>query len=201
MKNLFLILVVTFMISACKKDEEANEKIIEEQIEEIIPPAYVDTLISMGMVFHKGTNPPDIQGIFEIKPYSFVKSNIENEFYNYGDTVSSAKIYFRNQTSKNTIEYYGKRILSVNDTSSYCVITGSGSKFSVYSKHVIRKGDSAIELAYIFSGEMADGYIKNFKVAGVNVRDINNPPGEYITEGQGRIFEDQDFRSDKVDVF
>lgn len=201
MKSLFLIFGLSIMVFACKKDEASNEKLIEEKIDEIIPPSYVDTLIKMGMVFHKGANPPDIQGIYEIKPYSFVKSNIENEFYGYGDTIRSAKIYFRNQTSKNTIDFYSKRILSANDTTSQCVITGTGTKFSVYSKHTIRNGDFAIELAYIFSGEMADGHIKNFKVAGVNVKDINNPPGEYISEGQGRIFEDQDFRSDKADVF
>lgn len=160
----------------------------------------MDSLIKIGMVFNKGTNPPDIQGIFEIKPYSFVASNEPNNWFKAGDTIRAGKIYFLNQTASNSIQFYGKRVLVANDTSVASVITGSGTKFSVYGRHTIKSGDESAEVAYIFSGEMSGGQLTNLKIGLINVKDIKNEYS-FIKEGFGRVWEDGDGPSDKLAEF
>jgi hypothetical protein len=198
---LLAILVSTTLLNACKKNKETEEIKIKQtqQINQVLPQKYIDTLKNLGLTLHDGTNPPIVNGIYLCSPLKLKASNILSDFI--GNVFIDGKLKIENQNNNDfTLNIYGKQILNVNDTSIVSAIAGNGNNFTIYSKIKTNAGSNFAYFAVVMSGIMNGSNIKNFEYGLINI-DNTNGGSSFIKEGQARVVYDSDSVSVSTTVF
>lgn len=200
-----ILLLLTFF-SACKKedtttpDNVVKEQVQVQQINQVLPQKYIDTLKNLGLTIHNGTNPPIVNGIYICSPLTLKASNIAND--NIGMTFSEAKLKIENQNNANfTLNILGKNFLSTSDTSIVSAIAGNGNNFTVYGKvKATNSVGNYIYIAMVMSGTMNGTNIRDFEFGLINI-DNSHGEGAFIPEGAARLVYDSDSISVTTDVF
>ncbi len=203
-KLLSVLFIAAIAISSCKKDKTKDaEEILQRKITDIIPEKYIDTLTKLGLLINDGTTPPDVTGIYDLKPLVLVKSNRPSDSPTM--TFVDAKLNLYDQNSKTfDISLLGKMFLNTKDSSLQTAISGSGNNFTVYGKVKAEAGNGinyAI-LAILITGtkDATTGSLKNVVYGLINI-DNSNGGTIFIEEGEARIIKDIDGTSELTTVF
>ncbi len=200
-KLLSVLLIAAVAITACKKDKTKDaEEILARKISDIIPQKYIDTLAKLGLVINDGTTPPDVTGIYDLKPLVLVKSNRPGD--SPGMTFLDAKLKLYEQNSKTfDIRLLGKMFLNVKDSSLQTAVSGSGNSFTVYGKvEATNNSNTAIFAILITGTKDPSGALKNVVYGLINI-DNSKGGSVFIQEGEARIVKDNDGTSDIATVF
>lgn len=202
-KRLFAatVLLSFLFLFSCKKDkDESGRPGGNKTITEVIPAEFVNELKAGGMKLYTGNTPPEIEGIFEIKPYRF-------DFANYtADPVPPAKGFVYGYTLR--VQFSGQKADgSINvlfNTSFYNTlqdpfITGEGNNFSVCFNHSSDSHGANFRsnYEYVISGTLDGNTIKNLQFANVGLSTTENSQGKTV-KGQITINSDADGVSEKV---
>lgn len=188
------IAIAIIFLSSCKKDGGENDKIVEE-IQNILPKEYIDSLTAHGLTLHEGKTPPVINGIYNFEPINDYDNS--NVFYP-GATALDAKIKIENQAGTDADVYIkGWVDLNIPDTSSAQIIAGNGNDFTVYAQ--AHGGSPVYTYDYVLTGTYAADGIKNMKFAFVMIDNGGNSSA--ATTGTIRIFHDDDQNASTTTVF
>jgi len=160
--------------------------VVTEDIFNILSEDLFEKLIEFGIEINIGNNPPNIEGIYLVKPTVLEKSNFD-DVYPPGQVFADMLMTFSNQdNAKLTISVECDTGGTIwNNINSF--ITGNGNKFSVFLE--MESGKS--KLVEIYSGEITPTGIKNLYNAFIWTSDSPN-------KGNGRLLYDGDGFSEKV---
>lgn len=192
---------LTTFFYACKKENRGNNlvQVQQQQINQVLPQKYIDTLKNLGLTLHDGTNPPIINGIYILSPIKLTASNIPGDVI--GQVFTDAKIKILNQDNTNfSLGILGKNFLSINDTSIVSAISGEGNNFTIYGKIKANNGNNSAIFALVLSGTLDATMLKNIEYGIINI-DNTNGNGSFISEGKTRIVYEADSISENTTVF
>ncbi len=196
----FLVMVVacSLIATACKKESATQKQ--QQQINQVLPQKYIDTLKNLGITIYDGTTPPTVNGIYVISPFKLKATTLSSDFP-IGTTFLDAKLKLENQNNTDfSINILGKNLLASNDTSIISAISGSGNNFTVYGKVKATNGTSYAYFALVMSGTMGSSAIQNFEMGLINI-DNSHGEGVFMPEGAARLIYDADFTSVTTTVF
>ncbi len=195
---LLTLLTCSVIATACKKESATQKQ--QQQINQVLPQKYIDTLKNLGITIYDGTTPPTVNGIYIISPFKLKATTLSSDFP-IGTTFLDAKLKLENQNNTDfSINILGKNFLANNDTSIISAISGSGNNFTVYGKVKATNGTSYAYFALVMSGTMSGTAIQNFEVGLINI-DNSHGNGLFMPEGAARLIYDADFTSVTTTVF
>lgn len=193
-----LAVAAVLLFFSCNKDDVSNEAILNKKIQDIIPQQYLDSLKKIGLEINAGTTPPNVEGVYSIKPFLLDTSNFDDP-YQPGYRFTDALVKLYEQSDKDFgIKLLGRNFLRERDTSIATAISGNGDHFTVYGKvkSTNSVGKYAV-FAMLFTGvKGSDGSIKGLKMGIINI-DNSNGDASFIPQGAGRIAYDADNTSEK----
>lgn len=199
---LFCLLCLGIAVISCsKKDKDegpTDEEILTKRIEDIIPGKYLDSLEKLGLAIHVGTQPPQVEGSYAIKPHILDTSDIASDYEGY--RFSDATVHLSNQSTTDfSIKLLAEDYLKDFDSSLVTAISGHDNYFTVYGKvKATAAGTGAYAIvAIIISGEKDGDNLKNIRTGLINI-DASQADGSFIPEGKGRIAYDSDFISERI---
>ncbi|QQR97371.1 MAG: hypothetical protein IPK18_10910 [Sphingobacteriales bacterium] len=180
-----VVTLVLLFTTQCKKDDTTTVSGIPEQVKNEIPDSLIQVLKDLGMPIYEGNNPPIVNGIYIISPYTLKNTNIPND-NPIGTDFLSGKIKFKNQNSTNRTIYYQQKYNYNNNydisdnTLSY--ISGNNNYFTVFSITNITRtntiGDTTDiqQFLFVYSGEKTtnNAAIKNIYNALLSTKVIKN---------------------------
>jgi len=170
-------------------------------INNLIPQAYIDELVRLGMPINGGVNPPNVNFIFNVTPFVLKSTNIPDD-YSIGYQFWDKRIQFSQQdNSKLTlkVEFVSSGGQEVT-TSIGSFIVGSGNNFTVFSKlTAVGSNGKDVITVQIFSGTVETNSVKNLYNGLLMVDNGGNT--DKIENGQARIIYDSDGTSEKVSTF
>ena len=145
------------IISCSKKDGDdgpTDEEILTQKIEDVIPQKYLDSLKKLSLDIHMGTNPPQMEGSYAVKPHALDTSNISTDYK--GMRFTDATVHLSNQNPKDFgIKLLAENYLKDHDSSLVTAISGNGNYFTIYGK--VKSTESSTGgyaiFAIIISGE------------------------------------------------
>ena len=179
----------------------------EDKYREFVTPELENSLKSkLGMTIHRGTNPPNVMGYFQMET-NCTKSTIAGDGY-LGQWIDNYRMKFYDQKGIEVslegfeVNYkpgYENNFIAQHDAIG-TFICGSGNNFSVFFNETVQHTSGPNSTSFTaYSGELVkDGQgivtgIRNFQFA-LLMRD-NAGRSDLIDNGEGRLFED-----DFVDV-
>lgn len=167
-------------------------------INNLIPQAYIDELVRLGMPINGGVTPPNVNFIFNVTPFVLKSTNIPDD-YSIGYQFWDKRIQFSQQdNSKLTlkVEFVSSGGVEVT-TSIGSFIVGSGNNFTVFSKlSAVGSNGKDVITVQIFSGTVESNSVKNLYNGLLMVDNGGNT--DKIENGQARIIYDSDGTSEKV---
>jgi hypothetical protein len=193
-----LFLGLAFQFQSCKKDEEeVDPDGLIQAINNIVPDTTLNKMIELGMPINRGTNPPALDRIYKVSPFTLVKSNIPNDlaghifanykvkFYDYDKNTFSVKIDDKHSTSTGT------------GIGSF--VSGDGDKFTIFAKtYNTFSNGSKSDVLVVMSGTKTAIGINNFYYVLYMLNDYGNPNKDLLEKGQMRLIKDGDGTSPEV---
>ena len=183
-----------------------NNDGLTEDIHNIIPEEYIETLKELGLEIYGGNNPPFIEGSYLTAPMQKVRAN----FFEWGSPTYNAEITFYNQNFSNlTIQmdsrtFNKKGFVDNSDESAEGIgafIVGRDNFFSIFMESItLDVYGHTTEVVSVISGELVEGGIRNYQTAGIMVNDHGDPRNIYIENGQGRLWKDGDGFSERINL-
>ena len=162
---------------------------LTDDIRNLIPNEYINTLKSLGLVIHGGNNPPNIEGTYHVSPMYLVKTN------SFGGIIAESDnmiITFFDQNGLNVkIDYdmwTANGDMGASGLGSF--IVGEGNRFTVFAEAVRRELSYTAITVEAFSGEITAEGIKNYQWAVIMVDDNGDPTGNWIENGIGYVKRD-----------
>lgn len=150
------------------------------------------------MPIYNGINPPSIEGVFYLSPYTTVYC--EDGHYRVGQVIDSYKIKFLNQNFiSNTIdmyEYDADSSTNDYDVGKGAFISGNGERFTAffategYTKSIFNR------MAVVISGRKTSEGIRDFYYGLLMVEKGPDPNHKLMDVGYFRIFKDGDTLSE-----
>ena len=207
MKNkisIYLFLFVTLTFSCTKDDDvEAGGPFdgSEKSLQEFFNPEIVEALKDLGFKIHKGNNPPNIEGSYLSTPVELKATTVEKD-YSIGTKFRDYVSTFSNQNNeKSTVDFDGAHPGNIQvDNGDGVFIAGEGSNFSVYLKiKTIAFSLYEAEFAYAISGTISDDGIIDFQFVNLMLDDFGDESGLFIENNTGRLLEDSDGLSNRID--
>ena len=206
--NLIKLFVFLFIVSilaiSCSQTEEVNpDQGFSKQIENFVPDSTIQTLRDMGLTIHEGTQPPNIEGIYQASPYVMLESNVPMESYEEGARFIDYRYQFRDQNMKDLsisldtkgINYNSGKVIS-ESTGKGAFLAGYGQEFTAFimleGYSTYGRDTSYSQSLEVISGEMTADGIKNFQMALVLLDDYGDPHERLIPVNTGRVFYDED---------
>ncbi len=194
-----LALAVFAALSGCKQASTAPPT-LEESVNSILPPALVDTLKRLGMVFNDGGNPPNLEGNFYANKKRLIGSNVASD--TLMKPFGNMSMKFSGQTSDHHIRFESKQGVSAAEGYG-AIITGTDDRFTVYVKGTLSstRHDTTItaETAMCYSGRIdADGIHDLMNSLLFTRKDIPDPTGILLKVGQGRVIIEADSLAARV---
>ncbi len=200
MKKMILMgLLMAAVTTSCKKDDEENDAGFDgsiSDIENFYNSDVLDELISLGLDINTGSNPPNIEGVFNATPFILQASSVN------GDTTGSQfpdlSMIFSNQDNTSlTIDFNG-----VNGAETYdgdgSFISGEGNDFSVFLKVNVTLNGNVAETTFAISGSIEDGGLGDIQVGLIMIDDGGDPDGAFIENNTGRLLYDSDGFSEEL---
>ena len=193
MNKLWWFCLLLACVSGCQKEDIAptSPEELPRRVQDIIPPAILDSMLSLGMPIYPGDDPPLIEGNYEVTRFVLKSSNRPND--RPGQSFRDYMVTFEGQDNERheiKVDYINGQE-SASDIGS--VISGSGCQFSVYINFdSVRINGASAKFVHVLSGTMTDTGIQGFHYANFMVDDRGDPTGVFIENGQGRVIIDQD---------
>jgi len=188
------IAIAIIFLSSCKKDGGEDDKVVED-IQNILPKEFIDSLTAHGLTLQQGKTPPTINGIYDFEPVNDYDNS--GAFYP-GDAALDSKIKIENQSGTDADVYIkGWVDLNTADTSSAQVIAGTGNDFTVYAQ--AHGGSPVYTYDYVLTGTYTADGIENMKMAFVMIDNGGN--GSAASTGTIRIFHDEDLNASTTSIF
>jgi hypothetical protein len=198
---LILSLLFSFVVSCSKKSTSSKSKVedngLTQEINDFVPDSLLKILDSLGMPIYRGENPPNVEGAYLSTPFKLLASNRSGDAI--GSYYADYYVSFSEQNNSNltiSVDYVNG---PENGTGIGGFIVGGNNSFSVFSElTVVVFADTAYILNLISGTINADG-IDDFHLALFMLDNLGNPSGYYINDGEGRVFQDEDGMSEKID--
>ncbi|PWJ57377.1 hypothetical protein CLV98_10784 [Dyadobacter jejuensis] len=197
MKNLrisgiALVLVVLSLSCKEKKTELPG-------VPDFVPKEIIDDFRSKGLIINEGVTPPMLEGYYLASPLTLLVPFGPDDPYQAGKLFSDYRYSFYDQTDDNQIKYDFKSANgSATGTGTGSFISGEGNKFTLYSEQIGETYGIENKQITIISGELDSDGIKNWQEAFVFTYKGDDPNGQLIQVGQGRIIYDSDHISERV---
>ncbi len=190
----FSFFLATTALFSCEKEDESTETLAEE-IQDIVPKQYIDSLEAYSFELNDGKTPPNINGIYAFQP---INEHDNSGVFSKGEAAADATIKVANQAGTDA-DVFIKGWVGAGwvDTSSAQIIAGKNNDFTLYAQ--ARGGFPEYVYAYIISGVHTPGGIQRFRMAFVMINDGGNPLA--ATTGTIRIFNDKDNNAAPTPVF
>ena len=204
MKKYLFLLVLTLALFNCSSDDDTNNIAQEGTLADLknwANPEIIEVIENQGFVIHEGTNPPNIEGSYQINPRVLEATNVPND-YSIGTTFFRINLMFSSQNNTSlTVNSVGEELNqdgNVHNTQTVenflenSYITGSGNSFTVFFKVTeVNENDNMAKILYAFSGNITEDGISNIQNA-LFMLDNFGQDGSYISNNTGRIFRDSD---------
>lgn len=191
----FLVLGLVLASLSCGDDDDnaTEELTIEEQVENFVTPDLLAALEELGFIFRDGADTPDLTGEYLMSTVILNSSNIPDEAFDIGDVFIDYELRFLGQD--NAARTFELELAQGNDTiiPSDTFFSGSGNQFSAYVRtgQTSTSGVNLISL-FAFSGVITDDGFVDFQTALLLLDKDDDPNGEFIEVGEGRLFIDED---------
>lgn len=201
MKRLLLLLIV-LSIGCNKEDEDQRFDGSAASLEDLFSEEVVQALEDLNFTVNQGVNPPSLEGTFFISPVILTDTNVETDVI--GARFFDQRYTFFNQDNgQNTIDFDGVQLTlsgvvasELEGTGSF--ISGNDDSFSIFlvvDNENVSSGAMA-QIAYAITGAITTSGIVNFEIAIIMLDNMGNPTAEFIENGKGRRFIDEDGLSD-----
>lgn len=168
----------------------------DERFDNVIPE---DIPISPYIDIYRGFNPPNVEGVYSVKPLTTVHcEDYGNGGFAPGTQVNPIVIRLHGQDkSNNTINY--EHYTENSDSYSKgdgAFISGYGNYFTVFFNTIGESHGIQTKTALVISGEKSSNGIKNLRYAFVMVEKGSDPSNLLMREGVFRVFKDGDYISE-----
>lgn len=178
------------MACGSSSDLPATEDIVNKKIENIIPRQYLDTLARLGLTANKGINPPNVEGLYFVRPHLLDAGNVPGD--EPGRRFPDVELRLSAQRNPDfSIVFTGSNFVSKSDTSMATVIAGQGNDFTVYAKLKATDGDAYAIFGIVISGTRIGETLRDLRIGVINIDDRHGG-GRFIRQGQGRVGYDAD---------
>ncbi len=205
-QSTLLILLVSVVFAACKKDKEPApvQKQVEsngltKDINELMPPNILEEMENLGMPINRGGNPPLVSGAFLASKFVLMNSNRQGDFI--GFKYPDYKVEFSEFSSLNLS-------IKMNYINGFergkemgAFIVGEGNRFSVFAETQTEKESEIAHFAYVISGRIIQDTIIDMHVANFMLDNNDNPNEIWIEVGEGRVLMDFDGVSEPIPSF
>lgn len=193
---LAVIALIGITATSCKKDDKKVESNgLTKDINDLVPESVLKQIDSLGMVIHKGGNPPTITGTYFASPFVLKNSNISYDQIGYTFADYSVTFYDQDNENLEVKVNYVNGPETGNGIGGF--IVGEDDEFTVFAEmNAAANGDSAT-MVHVISGKMVQEGIKDLYFANFMIDNRGNPNGYWIENGQGRIVYDSDGMSEK----
>lgn len=193
MKNLFVFLTLSFLLASCCKD---YSELIPGQ--DFIPKDVLKAIEDNGQVVYSGYTPPVLQGRFHLSPNVLISSNFD-DLFSPGFLFADYFVEFYDFDPNNLTIRVNTEQLDQKGIGYGGFVSGQGNNFTVYVKVESKDADGhTVLITQVYSGALEANGIRNLQLSVFMVDDRGDPNGEYIENGQGRLFEDSDRFSEKT---
>jgi len=205
MKHYIYLILVAFALFSCSSDDDSIDYQPEEgtiaDIKNWANPEIIDAIESIGFTIHEGTNPPNIEGSFQISSRILEATNVPNDF-SIGTTFYTINMTFSDQNNDSlTVNFMGEEIAfdgtvaitqEVENFLENSYISGNGDSFTAFFKVTETNGNNQpVQVLYVFSGDITENGISNIQNA-LFMLDNFGQNQTYIENNTGRIFIDSD---------
>ena len=183
------------MVIALASCYEDHSDLIPGQ--DFIPPEILEEIRANGQPIFEGLNPPDVTGRYRISPLELVRSNFpdNNRPDRFGDELIEFSGLDKEQLLlKVSLEQGG----NVGEGFG-SFISGSENNFTIYVRvdNTDNKGHTTLRTR-VYSGTVTNNDITNLYTSLFMINDQGDPNGEYIENGNGRLFKDGDGYSERI---
>ncbi|CAH1001750.1 hypothetical protein LEM8419_02656 [Neolewinella maritima] len=193
MSKLSWLWIALLCVCACEKEDvtPVAPDDLPSRVQEILPPAILDSMLKLGMPIYPGDDPPLVEGTYDVSRFVLKSSNHPGDFP--GKLFKDYVVTFEEQNN----ERHEVKVTYTNGNESGkdvgSLISGTGCQFSVYIEFdSSRIGNATARVVHVLSGTMTDAGIQGFHYANFMVDDRSDPTGVFIENGQGRVILDQD---------
>ena len=201
MKKIFLFALlpmVAVLLTSCSKSDSDDSDVQDERLESVVPAQFQSTLLKH-MPYHKGVNPPILEGNTNvISPNVLAYNSVEADTnYKPGKVVSDNYIVITNQnTKRNTIDFIsyeinnsGKNIGGQDGDGAF--ISGEGNNFTIFVTTTYSLNGATMKRALIISGTKTDQGLTDVYFGFLCV-EKDDPNNKLMKVGEYRIFKDKD---------
>ena len=205
MKTFLLSLLafgLTLSLTQCESDPDLT-KGYSTSIQNIVPPALLDTLKKKGMTIHEGQVPPNLEGIFHESPNVLMSQAFPGD-YPVGELFADYHYRFYGQNTKTGAINLDYKSLPEEDSLDFTVgkgayVAGAGNFFTLFAES---KGES-YRIPYssltVISGEITPQGIRNFQLGFImKSKDGDLDNVQILGVGQGRVFKDEDGITERI---
>jgi len=165
-------------------EEEFDERITQE-----IPVEYLSKM-SAYMPIYSGNTPPNVEGTYEISPYTTVYD--QTGYYDVGKSIKDKIIKMYNQDMTKNIVQWEERQGDSHSTATDVALLGSGKDFTAFFITTGTSSGISTKRATIISGTWTSEGIKNFYYGFVMLEKGADPDHKLMDVGYCRIFKDGD---------
>lgn len=186
---------------ACKKDVEPAGG-LSPKIQNIVSKAALDDMKAKGLLIHEGTQPPNIEGIFESSPQRLLSPYGPADPFQKGRINSNYKFRFYQQQGDVVQVDYRNASGSETGTGQGAFLAGSGNAFSLFLESSGTSGGTPYKAVQVLTGEMTASGIRNFQFAVTLTQKTGDESNvKLIPVHQARVWEDGDQLAQKVSTF
>ena len=174
-------------------------------MEDLFSEEVVQALNDLQFNINEGTDPPGLEGTYFVSELILIASNREGD--EIGTRFLDQEYTFFNQNFEdNTIDFDGEQKFGPEGEptsfldGSGSFISGKGNRFSIFLLVDQERADtgSRSQNAFAMSGEITTDGIVDFEQTSIMLDNFGNPYNEYIENGEGRRFIDQDGFSELI---
>ncbi|AQG78890.1 hypothetical protein [Spirosoma montaniterrae] len=187
-------------VTSCKKDEAAPG--LSAKIQNIVPQAALDDMKAKGLVINEGNTPPNIEGVFEVSPFTLLAPYSSEDTYSKGRVVSNYRYRFTAQNG-DEVKMEEKQVGGSNTgTGTASFLSGSGNKFTLFGQVVGTSSGIANKYLTVITGEMTATGIKDFQYATLiteKTGDVDNL--RLIPVNKSRVWIDGNQLASKTNAF
>tara|TARA_B100001146_G_scaffold223545_1_gene238497 strand:+ start:5469 stop:6656 length:1188 start_codon:yes stop_codon:yes gene_type:complete len=166
-------------------------------VENFYSAEHVQALEDLGISLNLGDNPPSLEGAYLISPAILVESSVPGDAPGMRFPDYRAEISNQNNESL-TLDYYGQGGFQI-DEGDGSFISGEGNNFTIYLKTTSQIGSYPVETTFTISGTVVEGGFADVRLAALMLDDKGDPQHVYISNDTGRLIEDGDGFSPKLE--
>lgn len=197
-----LFLVFTLFLGACKEKKSSvgvEDNGLTEAINDLVPDSILTELEGLGMPIVTGDDPPSIEGFFWNTPFVLIASNRPYDYI--GSQYSDYYVSFYGQNNKKLQVNVDYRNGGEVGEGLGGFVVGEADSFSVFAELTVVVGSDTAFVLVLFTGRMTAEGIEDMYIALMMLDNQGNPSGYFIDNGDGRIFQDTDGLSDRIESF